>query len=245
MSRKPTLRHRLGRLILALSGLVALLFLLVPDTTLLVYALFVVAVFRWPRVEERALSRAAVLHQPRPRAVYALFAGLVIVTAIIGESLTWLGEYLKCTPTPALLHPQLIPDLLLGFAFYGGWIVAWLILLRFFQFTVWQVMFIQGVYGILVEQEGQVFIQGLTDLPFGPLGWLYPFAVYAAMVALPFLLVRSLLRQEGKRNGWIKYPIAWLLITLSTLLVFALWFNLVSSLGLIPEHRPICQSPLF
>lgn len=36
------------------------------------------------------------------------------------ESSAWLREYIKNSPEPTLLHPQLIPDLIMGTSFYAA-----------------------------------------------------------------------------------------------------------------------------
>lgn len=117
----------------AFSGLFPLLFLLgsPPDTTLLIYSLFVLAYFlRDPIVNfVRCISIPALVK----------FILLVLTAGLITEFFAWLGEYLARSPEPVLLHPQLIPDLILGFAFYLAVAIAWSLVLRFYRFSLFQI----------------------------------------------------------------------------------------------------------
>lgn len=228
-------RRRIGRWLFGLSGLIPLLGLLgpEPDPTLLIYSLFVLLVFLRP-VPEAVPTRGW----------HARFVLAVLGFGLLLESLSWTSNFVKCEPDPALLHPQLIPDLTLALGFYGAWALAWLILLRFFAFRPGQLFYTQGAFGVLIEQNGMVFLTGLLTLPLGLVFWLYLFVVYGAVIGCA-TRIAGLPDSAGKRNRWWKYPLAWLAVLLLSLTVFALWHALLQGSGIIPSPQPICIRPLF
>jgi hypothetical protein len=87
-----------------------------------------------------------------------------------------------------LLHPQLIPDLILGLGFYGGWALAWLIAFRWFRFTLLEVFLATGLLGIGFEQLGAVFLVMARTFMGNPLQSLiigaYVFVVYGSAAGL-------------------------------------------------------------
>lgn len=116
--------------LLAASALVPFLGLLEqpPDVTLLIYSAFVGV----------QLARRSVTSDPsRSIASTSLvLVGAFVAAGLLVEVLSWLGEYLRCTPDPALLHPQLVPDLALAVGFYGAWAIGWALTLARFHFTL-------------------------------------------------------------------------------------------------------------
>jgi hypothetical protein len=228
------------RLMLVISALLPLPGLLSspPDSMLPIYSLFVVAVFA-----RRPFEAAAVrLRISRPLA----FALLVLASGLLTETLAWTSSYLARDPEPALLHPQLAYDLLLSPVVYGGWALAWPILMRRWQFTLAEVFSVQGVYGILIEQQGAVLRQGLASLPWGVVLWAYVFLVYGSAIGLAHLPFERAYAADDRRRGWLRLPMALIAMLLATI---------VSSLGLagllhfagfkIPAPRPIWEAPLW
>jgi hypothetical protein len=231
-------RRRVLRWLFALSGLIPLLPLLnpQPDPTLLIYSLFVLMYL---------ISRAgAGARQPDTHAATWPFGLAIVGAGLLLECLAWSSNFLKCAPQPALMHPQLLPDLALGLAFYGGWAIAWLVLLRYFSFSLRQVFCTQAAFGVLVEQRGAIFLGGLVTMPLGLALWLYVFVVYGSIAGIAYLLFGERLRDEARRDRWWKYPLAWLLIAVLSLTLVGLWHVLLQGAGLIPEPRAICSFPL-
>jgi hypothetical protein len=227
---------RLG--LLAFSGLLPLLLLLEdqPDPTLLIYSGFTLLVLASP------LLRRVVCAIPLPSAL--LFGGLIVGAGWALELLAWLNNVLRCHPDPPLLHPQLFPDLIAAVGFYGSWGVAWALLLRRYHFTLPQIFFTQGAYGILIEQQGAIFLQGLVTMPLGLLIWLYALLVYGAIIGSAYCLVGPRFEQRSElRDHWRKYPIALVSILLTTLVVSGVWFLL--TFLFLPEPGPICERPFW
>lgn len=161
-----------GKSIFAASGVLVLLGCL-DSPVLLPYPLFVLAyLLNW---------RFPVKGRPFMRLVTSTY-----LSALILESGAWLSEYIKNSTEPALFHPQLIPDLVMGIGFYAAWWVAWWLVLRRYRFTVFQVFITTGLYGVVIEQQGKIFLVGLQTMPTGLLLWAFVFVAYGSTMALAF-----------------------------------------------------------
>ena len=150
-------------LLLVVSGLVPLLALSSrpPDVMPLIYTVFVVAfLFR---------GKLKVLVECLPVRISIQFFLLFLLSGSLTEILAWISNYLKEAPEPALFHPQLIPDLMLGVGFYGGWAIAWLLAMRWFRFTLFEAFVVTGLQGIFFEQLGAVFVQMIGVFASNPL----------------------------------------------------------------------------
>ncbi len=229
----------LRRIAFAASGLIPLLSFCggTPDPMLLIYTVFVGA---W-----LLRTRPA---RPSDRAPWPLLLKLLVLTlasGILTETLAWLGSFLAREREPALLHPQLLYDLLLSPGVYGGWAIAWLAALRLHRYSLTDVFVVQGVYGVFVEQLGAVFLQGLRALPFGVLLWGYVFIVYGSAMGLAYLPVERRLAASSPRSGPQRLPLALVLALLGTVISSLAWAAFLRLLGVvIPSPRPIWQAPL-
>lgn len=174
--------------------------------------------------------------------------GLLIMIFSLGilESLSWLGEYLAKSHNPALFHPQLIPDLLATSGFYFGHVIAWLILLRFFKFSLPQVFITQGLYGVLAEGNGAIFMQGLTTFPLGIWLWVFVFFAYAPAVGTAYLLTENQLKQSlnPQRNSWIKYPLTIILMYILAVGITFTWGAFLFD-NVLPPPKPIWEAPFW
>ena len=226
-----------------LSGAIPLLALLAspPQTMLLIYTLFVAAVLlreRIPVVTFQSCRRASVV-----------LGGSVLVSGLVGETFAWANNYLAATEPPILFHPQLIPDLILGVGFYGGWGLAWMIVTRRFAFTFREVFCTTGVMGIAVENNLAVLKLILATLFVNPLHaamlGLYVFAVYGSMAAIPFVILDRAISSPRLSNHWIKYLVAIVLMFVCAWLLTVLVHVVAKPLGLIPPKRSIVEHPIF
>jgi hypothetical protein len=230
-------RRRIIRALFVLSGLLPILALLnsQPDPTPLIYSIFVLTYV----IRRRGASDPEDVHGS------AWPFGLAIVgCGLLLEGLSWTTNFVKCAPQPALMHPQLLPDLALGLAFYGGWAIAWVVLLRYFSFSLPQVFCAQGAFGVLIEQRGAIFLGGLAVMPFGLVLWTYVFLVYGSVVGIAYLLFGERLRVVAGGARWWRYPLAWLLIAVLALALVGTWQALLHAAGMLPEPRAICGFPL-
>jgi hypothetical protein len=233
------LRHWL----FVLSGAIPLLALLAspPQTMLLIYTLFVTAILL------RELIQVAAFQSNRRAS--AILGTSVLVSGLVAETLAWANNYLAATEPPILFHPQLIPDLILGVGFYGGWGIAWMIVTRRFAFTFREVFCTTGVMGIAVENNLAVLKTILASLLANPLHaamlGLYVFAVYGSMAAIPFVILDRAITSPRQRHHWIKYLVAIVLMFVCAWLLTVLVHVAAKPLGLIPPKRSIVGHPLF
>lgn len=227
---------KVGKILFLFSGILALASLLGEPGPLAVYGIFVVVYFL-----KTPLSRF-VANLPWP--VSFKFALLTLFFSLgFLEFLSWYGNYHKCSPNPPLLHPQLGADMILAFAFYGGWVISWLLIVRFFNFSLLEVFITQGIYGVVIEQNGAILLQGLATFPAGLILWIYVFLAYSSPLAIAYLLAENQIKKKGKSNMVIKYLIVLALLYLINMPIGFVWDKVVGSL--IPPKMPICEKPLW
>ena len=167
-----------------------------------------------------------------------------LVCTMLLEFGAWLGSYLNNETEPALFHPQLIPDLLSALGVYAAWWLTWWLALRRYRFTAPQVFVTTGLYGVLIEQQGQVFIAGLQAFPLGILMWLFVALAYGSTMALAFFLVRDSFSAE--RDHWLKYPLAWAGLFVLTMVTSLVWGFVLQFLDIMPPKKfPMQDYPLW
>jgi len=224
---------RKWKILLALSGLIALLFSLSPNP-LTMYPLFVLAYFFRDRLT---------LKSEKQRYLYFVIA--IMLSSLLLEILAWLSNYVEANPEPILFHPQLIPDLLIAVGFYSAWAITWTIALRRYNFTLPSLFITHGLYGVFIEQQGAVFIAGLSTFPVGIIFWLYVFLAYGSTMGLAYLPFRKLFKDEEKQQTRWKYLwvvlALFILVYVTTFIFGLLWM----SLGLIPEPGSIIERPFY
>jgi hypothetical protein len=217
---------RLAKIVFALSGIIALPFAIVPNP-LTLYPIFVLVYFFREKINFSA----------------KFWFPYVMLICLSLEFLAWLGSFIEQNPEPALFHPQLIPDLLLGIGFYSGWVLAWWLILRRWSFSILEVFVLQGLYGVVVEQDGAILLLGISQFPLGMVFWVYVFLVYGSTMALAFLPFRASFPNQ-KSSLW-KYPALLLLMVLFVYIFFYVFALLWTALGLIPEAGSIVERPFF
>jgi hypothetical protein len=230
-----------SRALLLATGAIPLLGLLSTprEVTLIIYTLFVMVVVLRERFAHPPVGQAA--------AGPVRFWLLLLGTGVVTECLAWSNAYLKCDPQPALFHYQLGPDILLAAGFYSTWAVAWIVVQRFFAFSLKQAFITQGLYGVFVEQQGAIFRAGLASMPLGLVIWTFVFLVYGSTLGIPFALSRADIRLPGDRRStraW-KYLAAGLLLALLLVPVSAGWGAALQTIGLIPPKAPVCAQPFW
>lgn len=246
VARRPSWRHGCLSVALVASGALPILGLLTgPNTSLLIYTTFVVAL-----LARRPLERLANVVMRRlllaPEVLLALY---IILSGWLTECLAWLSSYIGHDAHPALLHPQLIPDLILAIGFYGGWAVAWLLALWRWRFALPAVFVVTGLMGIVVEQDGAV-VRDIIAVALGNpllaiLIALDIFAVYGSIMGLAYLPLASALRERKRRGGWLRFPVVIALMVVGSVIGVALIGLMASHAGLIPPRRPIWEHPFF
>ncbi len=218
------------KIVLALSGILVLLGSLnLP--ALFPYPLFTLAYLRRWRLPKFGTPAVQLL------------VSTLLCTMIL-EFSAWLNEYVKNVPEPALFHPQLFPDVLIAIGFYTAWWLAWWLALRRYHFTTAEVFITTGLYGVLMEQQGRIFLVGLQTFPVGLIWWLFVFVAYGSTMALAFWLVRD--RFTSTRDHWIKYPLTWGGLFVLSFVTSIAWGIVLTVLNMIPAKKlPIRYFPLW
>ncbi|MGO8701040.1 MAG: hypothetical protein ACLQVY_25390 [Limisphaerales bacterium] len=225
------------------SGLVPLLGLFghPPDPMLLIYSVFVLACFC-----RRCLAAGAdTLPGPTTLRVVASFW----LSGSLTEALAWLNNYLKGAAQPALFHPQLLADLLIGLGFYGGWAAAWLIACRWFRFTLAEAFIITGLQGIFFEQLGAVFLAAIKVFPANPpqavLLCAYVFLVHGAAAGVALAPVLHQMERAEASRSWARFALV--VAGMVALAFLGCWLIGAGSLlfGGLPPKRSIIGHPLW
>ncbi|NOT89996.1 MAG: hypothetical protein HOP03_17725 [Lysobacter sp.] len=223
MSRNRTL-------LFALSGALVLLACL-DSPVLLPYPLLVLAVLRGWRLPRIGGAGTSLM-------LSMLLASLVLETG------AWAHNYLRDAPEPALFHPQLIPDLVIAIGVYASWWLTWWWMLRRSGFTTLQVFLTSGLYGVLIEQQGRIFIAGLSTMPMGLLLWAFVALAYGATMALATFLVRE--RFDAQREMRWKLPLTWLLLFAMTFATSFVWGLVLQATDAIPPKKlPMREHPFW
>jgi len=239
---EPRRLGRVSRTLLFLTALIPVLAIFRGTTVLLIYTLFVVILL----FLRRPLNRAA-LAIPLPLAVK--FTALTILCGWIVELGAWYENYGRRAPNPALLHPQLIPDLILAIGLYSGGALAWLLVLRRWRFSLLEMFLTVGLLGIFVEQTGAALVAIAQSLFVNPLTSLFlagfVFVVYGPVIAIPYMLLEPQFAGRATRSGWLKFPAVALLMMILAVTLTAVVGLVASGAGLIPPKQPIWAHPFF
>lgn len=171
------------------------------------------------------------------------FAFLIVAVGLTAESLAWGVNFLAKSENPTLFHPQLFYDLIISLAMYSSWAIVWFFWSKKYAFSLTQVFILQGVYGILLEQKGAIFIQGLLNMPIGILFWAYVFVVYGSITCLAYLLSGKV--TVGESPKLITYILILLSLFVISIILMLAWGLLLQVLGIIPQPQPIWEKPLW
>lgn len=231
------------RILLIGAGLFPLLGLLSrpPDTMLLIFSIFVLVCF----VRDSVAKGLQVVSGRIEIQLLVLF----LVSGVMTEFLAWLNNYLKEAEEPALFHPQLIPDLIIGVGFYGGWALAWGITLRWFRFRVVEAFLVTGFQGIFFEQLGAVFRVMMAEFESNPLLALilgfYVFVVHGSIVGLALSPLVRRLADGNRSRHWIRFPLVILLMVSFAFLGCWLVVKGADVVGGLPPKRSIVEHPFW
>jgi hypothetical protein len=215
------------------------------DPMPLIYTAFGVGYFFQPE-----LTRLA---RKMPLPVWLKFIVFSIVAGWCGELFAWYGNYLEKNPEPALLHPQLIPDLIFAIGFYGGWACAWAVAFSLFRWSIPLIFITIGTFGWVVEQKAALligFFQNISTHPFTGAYWLfYILIVYGSILCLGLVPVQVDLKPRfPQAPAWVhlmKIPFLWALSWLGAHVVLGLLMFVTDRLGIIPPPKSIVEHPFF
>jgi hypothetical protein len=176
---------------------------------------------------------------------------VLVASGLISECLAWVSELFAPIPNPALIHPQLFADLFLAFFFYLGLALAWLLLLKRWQFEYKEIFFVCFLASLLIQAKVGTLSPICARLVSDPISALLTLAsllvVGGSITSLAFLA-------SGKAGPHEKRPAMSKLLTKYsvTLILIALLPELSSlggsligkPLGLCPDKKPIWEAPL-
>ncbi|MCX7858821.1 MAG: hypothetical protein N2385_01920 [Chloroflexus sp.] len=221
---------RIQKVLFGLSGILLLL-ASINSPVLLPYPVFVFVVLRgWclPKLISPAIR----------------FLFSTSICTLFLEISAWFDNFIRNAPEPALLHPQLIPDLIISIGVYSAWWLAWWLMLQYYHFTTSEIFVITGLYGVIIEQQGAILLAGLSTFPLGAILWVFVATVYGSTMALAFFLVRDSFTVT--HNGWVKYPLALGGLVGFTLVTAIAWGIILQTLDIIPPPKlPMWDYPLW
>lgn len=208
---------------------------------LLIYSTFVLACL-W-----RARVQAWLARWPgsATRQLFVCF----LVAGSVTEILAWLNNYAKAAVEPALLHPQLFADLILGLGFYGGWALAWRLALAWFRFSLAEGFVITGLQGIFFEQLGAAFRVMVQLWPEKPLMsvifGLYVFAVHGSAAGLGLAPVMHRFDRPEQGRHWARFPVVVVLMVALAFTGVAFVGVLIKLFGGLPPRQSILEHPFW
>lgn len=227
--------------LLVLSAIIPLLGLLKSpaDPLLPIYSVFVFLYLLKKRFYSQQLQEAANPDSPLK------FPFLIVIVGLIAESLAWGVNFLARRENPPLFHPQLVYDLMIALAMYVAWAIVWFFWSKRYTFSLKQVFIIQGIYGVVLEQQGAIFIQGLLQMPVGIFFWIYVFVVYGSITGLAYILSGNAFKQPSAGIGLKKQAVILLSLAIISFILVMLWGLILKITGVIPQPMPIWLRPLW
>ncbi len=150
-----------------------------------------------------------------------------VVAGVLFGLLTELFAILNSLDLPPderiLLHPEPIPDLIYGLFYYSFLIFTWYFLLRKINFSVKDIFFLTGIFGIFVEETGQVFLRIFSQPVTGFLYAIMVAFVYGIFPMLAYLLTEGRFPVDREPRKFRHY----LLVALALFLQYAIYGNFV------------------
>jgi hypothetical protein len=208
-----------------------------------------------PAVDGSSLAESATAQikhlKQSQRASTINFVLVLIGSGLISELLAWVSELFAPTVNPAMIHPQLLADLFLGFFFYLGLALAWLWLLKSFQFTFKEIFFLCFLVALLKQAKlGTLtgICERLVSDPVSALLTLASLLVVGGSVSSLAFLTSGKACPQGKKPDMskllTKYTVSLILIALLPELACLGGSLIARPLGLCPDKKPIWEAPL-
>ncbi len=123
-----------------------------------------------------------------------------------------------------LLNQDPFLDLVYGFFYYSLVIVSWYLMLRKINYSKKEIFFITGIYGIFVEETGQVFLRIFTTDITGLLYAIFVIFIYGLFPMLGYMLTEKNFNQKRKPSKAWNYLLAILVLFLQ----WAIYGNFIS-----------------
>ncbi|MBU6450877.1 MAG: hypothetical protein KGS72_03800 [Cyanobacteria bacterium REEB67] len=214
--------------------------------------------FAEPAAETKATpsgAAAQTAQTPQDRLLHLkknlFFIAALVAAGTIGETLLWISQLFAEKYYPTLMHPQLRSALCLALAYYLGMAVAWLILLKRFQYTLRDLFFLAFIVALCKQWQLGVMPSLCESLSTEPLIAVLTLSSLltagGSIIAIGFIAGGRPFSQDKKPD--LKKLIPKYLITLSVIILLPelAAFAALSggkALSLIEEKKPIWQAPL-
>jgi hypothetical protein len=205
--------------------------------------------------ETKAVPSAAVAQTPQDRLLHLkknlYFIAALVAAGTIGETLLWISQLFAEKYYPTLMHPQLRSALCLALAYYLAMAVAWLVLLKRFQYTVRDLFFLAFIVALCKQWQLGVLPSLCESLSTAPLIALLTLSSLltagGSIIALGFIAGGRPFSRDKKpvlKKLIPKYLITlFVIILLPELAVFGTLSG-AKALGFIEEKKPIWQAPI-
>ena len=143
--------------------------------------------------------------------VVAIVITTGVLVLFLTETLAWLNNYFEGFKYPGALYSvNYFEDLLIGSGFYIGVTIVWLLVNKYFFFSITQAFVTYGFFGIFLEQSGAIFRLATETLKSNPafalFMILFVFLVHGSILGLIHLRLAP--RFTGSRRTIWKYPLA-------------------------------------
>ncbi|MFQ5406771.1 MAG: hypothetical protein ACE5DI_06465 [Candidatus Micrarchaeia archaeon] len=148
------------KVLLAVFGVVPVLILLfAKQHMLLVFSFFVLVLLLRPFLKP-AIERV-------PFGLLSKFVFVGLVFGLIAEGLAILDNLSLPSEQMQLFHSDVFLDLAIGVGFYAFWAVVWYFLLKKYVFKTLDVFVLGGLWSVVVEQNGAIFLSVFSAGLFG------------------------------------------------------------------------------
>jgi uncharacterized membrane protein YvlD (DUF360 family) len=138
-----------------------------------------------------------------------LFFGLLTESFAIWSSLKLpLAERALLSPYPSI-------DLILGFFWYGLFVLLWYTAFKRYHYSKSEIFLVCGIYGLIFEQQGKFFFMLFSP---GFIVSLFVMLVYAVFPMLAYMLTQHRFSNQKKAAFYIRYPFVLLLLTVQAII---------------------------
>jgi len=140
--------------------------------------------------------------------LFLAFVGSGLVFGLLTEVFAVLNNRSLPPEQRILLSPDPFRDLVYGVFYYLFFVAAWYLLLRLAAYSKREVFVLSGIFGILTEETGQVFLRVFTVPGIGVLYALVVATVYGIFPALAYTVSEEKLPVGRSQPALVRYPAA-------------------------------------
>jgi hypothetical protein len=155
-----------------------------------------------------ALEREPLQRLVRPLPAGTTFIGAGLVFGLLTETFAILNNLHLPPEKRILLSPDPLHDLFFGVFYYLLLIVTWYLLIRAFTYSKTEVFVMTGLYGIMTEEVGQVFLRIFRVPVVGLLYALIVAMVYGIFPMLAYMVSEEKLVRPRRANLVVRFLVA-------------------------------------